>query len=142
MKIRERIGLATLALSAIFSLACGANNAVLQSGKETPVQTNTASEKTPFAQDFDAMRTAGFTSVYVLRRKDGRILKTEDVGFIKLQTGDTNRRVKTDNDHAVLIGSNKEIPKQNLDALYSRFAVENYSEPPAVDANVNANSNK
>ena len=142
MKIRTGIGVSSLILFAIFLLACGANDSVLRSGRETPVQTNTANEKTPFAQDLDAMRTAGFTFIYVLRRNDGGILATEDVAVIKLQTVDTNRRVKTDNDRAVIIGSNKEILKENLDVLYARFAVENYSEPPAVDGNINANLSK
>ena len=52
------------------------------------------------------MRTAGFTFIYALRRKDGGIMNAEDVGVIKLQTVDTNRRVKTDDDRAVLIGTN------------------------------------
>lgn len=142
MKIRTAIVLSWLTLIAIFTLACGANESVLRSGNETPVQANTANEKTPFAQDLDAMRTAGFTFIYVLRRKDGATLETEDVGVIKLQTIETNRRVKTDDDRAVIIGSNKEIPKQNLDLLYARFAVENYFEPQTVDANINANSNE
>ncbi|MFN0278457.1 MAG: hypothetical protein ACKVRN_07630 [Pyrinomonadaceae bacterium] len=142
MKIRTGIRVSSLTLFLMFLLACGANESVLRSGNETPVQANTVNEKTPFAQDFDAMRTAGFTFIYILRRKDSGTLETEDISVIKLQTADTNRRVKTDNDRAVIIGSNKEIPKENLDVLYARFAVENFSEPPVVDANVNVNANK
>jgi len=88
------------------------------------------------------MRTAGFTFIYVVRRKDNGIIDTEDVGVIRLNTVETNRRVKADNDRAVIIGSNKQIPADNLDVLNDRFLVENYSDTPIVNEKVNVNSNK
>lgn len=129
-------------LIALLATGCGANEGVLRSSKETPIQANAANMKTLFVKDLEAMRTAGFAFIYVVRRKDDGIIDAEDVGVIKLQTADTNRRVKTDNDRAVIIGSNKETPPNNLDVLYDRFSIEDYSEPLAADANVNANSNK
>lgn len=127
---------------AMTAFGCGANESVLRSGRETPIEIDAANAKTALEKDLDAMRTAGFTFIYVLRRRDGGVLAAEDIGVIKLQTSETNRRVKTDNDRAVIIGTNNAVPPNNLAALYDRFAVDNYSEPPAVDANVNANSNK
>jgi hypothetical protein len=48
--------------------------------------------------------------------------------------------VTADDDKAVIIGSNYQIPPKNMLALLDRFAVENYSLPvPAIDANSNAN---
>ncbi len=126
----------------VFGTGCGANETVLRSGRETTVETNIANEKTSFVKDLEAMRTARFTFIYVLRRSDGGILDADDVGVIKLQTTDTNRRVKTDNDRAVIIGTNNQVPPNNLAVLYDRFAVENYSETSVVDANGNANLNK
>ena len=137
---RTRTAIVILCVSAL--LGCGANESVLRDGNETPHQTNDTDRKTDFASDLDAMQIAGFTLIFVVRRKDGAVLNTDDIAVIKLQTADTNRRVKTDNDRAVMIGSNKEIPKENVDALSARFAVENFSGPPAVDVNVNTNSAK
>ena len=88
------------------------------------------------------MRTAGFTFIYSLRRRDGKPVDAEDVRAIKQLTNDTNRRIKSDEDRAVLIGSNFELPKDNLSELYGRFSVEDYSEPPPADTKTDANSNK
>ena len=87
------------------------------------------------------MRTADFRFVYVLRRKDGGPIDAEDRGVIKVQTNIANRRVAADDDKAFIIGSNVQIPPQNMGALYDRFAVENYSPPSADTTNTNANAN-
>jgi hypothetical protein len=123
-------------------VGCGANETVLRSGKETPVASNAVNEKPTFSQELGAMRTAGFTFVYVLRRKDNGIMEADDLGVIKLQTSETNRRIKADNDRAVIIGSNNPVPANNLTVIYKRFSVEDYSEPPDANANVNTNSIK
>ncbi len=125
---------------ALLTAACGANEGVLKSGRETPVQANVESPKAPIEADLEAMRTAGFTFIYVLRRKDAQPLDAEDVGVIRLQTAEANRRVKSDADKAVVIGSNYAIPPKNMFVLFDRFAVENYS-PPATPANVNTAAN-
>jgi len=89
----------------------------------------------------DAMRTAGFAFIYVLRRKDGGKIDAEDRGAIKLQTVDTKRRVATDDDRAFLIGLDSQLPPKNLAALYNRFAVETYSVAPPANSNANTNTN-
>lgn len=126
----------------LFLTGCGANEGVLRSGKETVVRANIVDEKPSFEKDLEAMRTAGFTFIYGLRRRDGKTIDAEDVRAIKQLTVDTNRRVRSDNDRAVLIGSNYEVSKENLDALRARFSVEDLSPAPAADANVNTNTNK
>lgn len=133
----------TSLITAVFALltaACGANEGVLKSGRETPAQSNIQSPKALIDADIEAMRTAGFTFIYVLRRKDGQRLDAEDVGVIRLQTAEANRRVKSDDDKAVVIGSNYAIPPKNMFVLFDRFAVENYS-PPATPANANTAAN-
>jgi len=129
-------------LAAISLWACGPNQGVLHSGKDSPVPNNAAPLKSQFEQELDSMRTAGFAFIFVLRRKDGGKIDAEDRGVIKLQTVDTNRRVATDDDRAVIIGSNYQLPPNNLAALYLRFAIDNYSEPVPAAANSNANANK
>lgn len=88
----------------------------------------------------DEIRTADFIFVYVLRRKDGGKIDAEDRRIIKLQTGDANRRVAADDDRAIIIGSNYQLPEKNMRILYERFAVDDQSPPPkAVESNSNAN---
>ncbi|MBP9664336.1 MAG: hypothetical protein KBD94_06905 [Pyrinomonadaceae bacterium] len=124
----------------IFCAGCGANESVLKSGRETPVQANVEPAKTTIETDIEAMRTAGFTFIYVLRRKDGQKLDAEDRGVLRLQTADANRRVTSDEDKAVVIGSNYAVPPKNMFVLFDRFAVENYS-PPLLPADANAPAN-
>ena len=131
-----------LIVFSLLSLACGANDGILRSGKETPTQVNTGPEKTPIARDIEAMQTAGFSFIYVLRRRDGGLIDAGDRGVIRLNTAETNRRVVGDEERAVVIGSKFQLEAKNIKALYDRFAVEDYSQPPAAAANINANANK
>jgi hypothetical protein len=124
----------------MLTAACGANEGVLRSGRETPTQSNVQSAKTTMEKDIDEMRTAGFSFIYVLRRKDGQKFDSEDRGVVRLQTADANRRVTSDEDRAVVIGTNYAIPPQNMMILFERFAVENYS-PPATPADTNTAAN-
>ena len=118
-------------------VGCGANDTVLRSGKETP--SGTATVQSTFASDLESMRTAGFGFIYVLRRKDGELMNNEDRGVIRLNTASANRRFSADEGRAFIIGSNPPIPPQNIAALYKRFAVEDYSPPPASNTNAGAN---
>lgn len=129
-----------LAAFAILFAACGANEGILKSGKDTPSSSNIQPGKSSFDQDLDSMRTADFRFVYVLRRKDGGVIDAEDKSVIKLQTVDMNRRVASDNDKAFIISSNAMLPPKNMRALLEHFSVENYSPP--LDANANANTKK
>ena len=129
-----------MAALTVFLSACGANEGVLKSGKDTGgVSTNSAPAQSTLQTDIDAMRTANFKFIYVLRRKDGGEIDAEDRGVIKVQTDGANRRISSDNGKAFVIGSNFEIPADKMMAIYDRFAVENYS-PPAIENNTgNAN---
>ena len=129
-----------ITITCVLASACGPDDRILKSGKETPAPSNVEVSKPAFEKELDDIESAGFTFVYVLRRKDGKKLDSEDRSVIRLQTVDMNRRVTADDDKAVIIGSNYQIPPKNMFVLFDRFAVQNYSPPvPAVDANSNAN---
>jgi hypothetical protein len=129
-----------IAIACVLASACGPDDRILKSGKETPAPSNVEASKPTFEKELDEIKSAGFTFVYVLRRKDAQKLDSEDRGVIRLQTADMNRRVTADDDKAVIIGSNYQIPPKNMLVLFDRFAVQNYSPPaPVVDANSNAN---
>lgn len=136
------VGISLFLLLISFISGCGANENILRSGKETPAPSDAKSEKTPIAKEVEAMRTAGFTFVYVLRRKDGGVIDAADRGVIKLNTDNVNRRVAADDDKAFVLGSNFELPEKNFNALNSRFALENLSVPPEQRVNANVNANK
>ena len=129
-------------LGPVLLIACGANDNILKSGKEPPAQANVESTRTPFEKDLADMRAADFLFVFVIRREDGGTIDAEDRSVIRLQTADANRRVATDNDRAIIIGTNYRLPAKSMSVLFDRFAVENYSPPPGVMANANSNPNK
>lgn len=128
-----------LFLAVAFAVGCGANDGILKSGKETPAPSNVQPTKSAFEEDLGSMRTADFSYVYVLRRKDGGKIDAEDRSVIKAQTTDANRRMSSDDDKAFIIGTNTQIPPKNMFVLMARFAVENYSPPPVANTNTNAN---
>lgn len=129
------------AITCVLVIACGPDDRILKSGKETPAPSNVEASKPSFEKELDETKAAGFTFVYVLRRKDAQKLDSEDRSVIRLQTVDMNRRVSADEGRAVIIGSNYQLPAKKLLALSDRFAVEDYSLPTAA-ANSNSNSNK
>lgn len=138
---RGAVGLIALTVFLVLSAGCGANDGILKSGKETPASSNAQPGKSVFEEDLGSMRTADFSYIYVLRRKDGGKIDAEDRSVIKAQTSDANRRMSSDDDKAFIIGSNNQIPPKNMMALYKHFAVEDYSPPPPP-TNTNANASK
>lgn len=129
-----------IAITCVLATACGPDDRILKSGKETPAPSNVEATKTTFEKELDEIKAANFTFIYVLRRKDGQKLDSEDRSVIRQQTVDMNRRVTADDDKAVIIGSNYQIPPKNIFVLFDRFAVQNYSMPvPVANANTNAN---
>lgn len=114
---------------------CGANDSILRSGKDNASgRANSTPVITSFEADLEAMRTAGFSFIYVLRRKDGGLIDPEDKSVIRVQTTQANRRVSADNGKAVIIGSNFQLAPHNMAAIYQRFSVDNYSPAPSSPA--------
>lgn len=124
----------------VFVYGCGANDNVLRSGRETAENGRRESEKQTFSSELGEFKTADFKFVYILRRRDAGAMDAEDRSVIKMNTMDANRRVSADDGRAFIIGSNFEIPPDDLKAIYDRFAVEDHSPPPALPANTNANN--
>jgi hypothetical protein len=120
-----------IALCLAGTFGCGANDNILKSGKGPARQANPTPVKTSFETDLEAMRTAGFSFIYVLRRKDGGVIDPEDKSVIRVQTTQANRRVSADEGKAVIVGSNFQIAPHNMAAIYQRFAVDNYSPAPS-----------
>jgi len=122
--------------------ACGPNENVLNSGKDTPLPVNAAAAKRTVENEVDAMRTAGFSNIYVVKRKDGSPLEVNDRGIIKTGTADANRRVASEDGMAVVIGTNTALPPDKLAALTQRFAVEDHTTGVPANTNTNSVTNK
>lgn len=115
--------------------ACGPNQRILNSAQESPANAAEApaSNATPtvrsFEYDLNAMRTADFNFIYVIRRKDGGVINADDKSFIiKTAPPEMNRRTLADDGKAVIIGSNFRLPAENLTAFRERFAIDDQSK--------------
>lgn len=124
------------AAAAAISIGCGPNESILKSAENRTPAANVSIEKSSMDQDLDAMRTADFKVVLVLRRKDGGEFDAEDRAVVRQNTATANRRVAADNARAVIVGSNFPIDEKNLAVLRERFIFEDHS-PQAENANAN-----
>lgn len=121
-----------------FGLACQANQSILNSQQATPEPVAPARDDLESAMR--GIRSADFTYILVIRRKDGGKFDTEDKRFVKANTPtETNRFVLTDEERTVIAASNFPFPPENLEALRGRFSVEDLSKPKEEAPPINAN---
>jgi len=93
-------------------------------------------------QDIEAMRTADFVFIYVIKRKDGVPLDADDKRFASaVIPGEMNRRTVSDEGKAILIGSNFRMPDDSRKLIEERFVVEDLSRE-AAPANVNSRASR
>lgn len=141
--IRTSILFAALALVVC---SCAPNQRIVESnGQWSNAEANRAAAtpvRSSIEQDIDAMRTADFIFIYVIRRKDGGPLDNEDKRFASaVIPSEMNRRTVADEGKAILIGSNFRMPDESIKLIEERFAVEDLSRDPGP-ANVNSQANR
>ncbi len=126
------LSLSILLLVGSLLTSCAANEGVLRSGRpDSSPPGSPAIEVSAFERDMAEAKGAGFAWLYVVRRRDGGILTAEDKTFIKQHSADANRRILTDGDKAVIIGSNYSVTAEGARALKERLDVVDHSPPPA-----------
>jgi hypothetical protein len=106
---------------------------------------NTAPEKKvdDFQEILKSYETAGFKFIVVFRRPDGDVLSGEDKKFLKDNSPiEINRWNLTEDGKIAVAGSNYKFPPESIEALKTRFAVEDYSKPNPGNADRNSNSNQ
>lgn len=103
-------------------------------GVATPVRSS-------LEKDIEAMRTADFIFIYVIKRKDGGELDAEDKKFAgAVIPGEMNRRTVADEGKAILIGSNFRMPDESRELVEERFAFQDLSrDVPSANSSSNAN---
>lgn len=145
MKKRNRIssfGVFLLAVAIVS--ACAPNQRIVESnGQWSNAEANrtaaTPVQKT-IEQEIESMRTADFIFIYVMRRKDGGPLDTEDKQFASsVIPGQMNRRTVSTDGKAILIGSNFRMPEEERKLIEERFALEDLSRDPEM-SNQNTNT--
>lgn len=115
---------------AIVSAACGPNEAILKSSRNTVVEPAAAlsPRKTTFEQDLADMRDAGFEYIFVIRRKDGKEFEDDDRKFLReSMPHEINRRVSSDDGKAFIFGSGFAIDIKSIEKWRTRYNVEDLS---------------
>ena len=140
---RNNFGFCALLLSCVLWPGCSANSTILKSGqKEQPA--NTGRRVDAFESDLESMRTANFDFIFVLRRKDGGKLDADDKKFIRTNSPEVaNRLLLSDDDKALIAGSNYPFPPDKLKPLQERFVFQDFSKAANTggQTNINANTN-
>jgi hypothetical protein len=128
-----------------FTIACSPNETILNSNSAAGSSNanQVAAKKDPVEEEVENMQTANFDYIFVLRRKDGGQISDDDKAFIRNVTGNANRRSLSDDDKAVVIGSNSPPSADFITRLSTRFDVEDRSQiqPQNYNANSPANAN-
>lgn len=127
----------TVAFSIFFCVAalfvsCTPNQRIIESSKEnSPKEAPPPPQqsKDPFEEELESMRTADFKFIYVYRRKDGGVLDSEDRRFAaRTIPPEMNRRSLSDNEKAIIVGSNFRMPEKNQKALAEKFVFQDNSQ--------------
>ncbi len=136
-----------LAVLAVVVCSCAPNQRIVESNAELAeanVNRSAVPVRSTLEKDIEAMRTADFVFIYVIKRKDGGPLDAEDKKFAgAVIPGEMNRRTVSDEGKAILIGSNFRMPEESRKLIEERFAVEDLSrEVPAANSNANSQANR
>ena len=133
-----------LTVFALIVCSCAPNQRIVESnGQWSNSEANRAAVtpvRSTLEKDIEAMRTADFVFIYVIKRRDGGPLDNEDKKFASaVIPGEMNRRTLADEGKAILIGSNFRMPDDSRKLIAERFAFEDLSQDQ-TPANANSNT--
>lgn len=138
---RSNIGFCALLLSCVLWPGCSANSTILNSGAKPP-PANAVRPVNVFESDLETMRTANFSFIFVLRRKDGAKLDADDKKFIRTNAPEVaNRLLLSDDDKALIAGSNYPFAPEKLKPLQERFDFQDFSKAANTGGQKNVNGN-
>lgn len=121
-------------------MGCSANSSIVNSGKTSP--TPVVPQKTSFEQDLESVKVGDFKFIFVLRRRDGGALDPDDKKFVRATAHDANRFVLSEEDKAIIAGSNYPITPEKMKLLRDRFDLQDITGNNSAPANTNTNTNK
>ena len=82
---------------------------------------------TDFEEALRFVRNGQYTYIYVISRKDGKPLTSEDSDFLKINAPQLVDKAATKDKMKVVGGTNFNLEEANLELLKKRFVVEDYS---------------
>ncbi len=122
--------------------ACSPNEDVLRSGV-TPSPPPAGEVVDTFESDLEDVRRVQFYWLYVIRRRDGGILDSDDKAVVRTATAQANRRVLSDGERAIIVGSNFEVSVAGIDTLKKSYDVTDLSTgKPVATPSAEVNQNR
>lgn len=120
----------------LMSTACGPNERIMNSSRESEAESNAFNSQmnsrpklSSFDGDIQAMRDADFNFIYVFRRKDGGVFDADDKRFVAERTPpEINRRRLGDEGKWIILGSNFRVAPDSLTEMKERFIFEDFSK--------------
>ena len=112
--------------------ACGRGGAPATSSTNTNTPAATPAGPSPspltdFEEALRFVRNGQYTYIYVISRKDGKPLTSEDSDFLKINAPQLVDKAATKDRMKVVGGTNFNLEEGNLELLKKRFVVEDYS---------------
>lgn len=112
--------------------ACGGGGAPATSSTNTNTPAATPAGPSPspltdFEEALRFVRNGQYTYIYVISRKDGKPLTSEDSDFLKINAPQLVDKAATKDKMKVVGGTNFNLEEGNLELLKKRFVVEDYS---------------
>ena len=118
----------------VFALLLGACSGSTPETSNTTTSTATAtpagpspSPLTDFEEALRFVRNGQYTYIYVISRKDGKPLQSEDSDYLKTNAPQLVDKAATKDKMKVVGGTNFNLEEGNLELLKKRFVVEDYS---------------
>ena len=107
--------------------SCANSRSGSSNGPVTTQVTPVPPPKTEFEQALDFVRKGQYTYVWVLARKDGKPLDSDDGAFLRKTAPQVVDWVTTDQGKLVIAGTNFNLEEGNLEVLRKRYNVEDYT---------------
>jgi hypothetical protein len=116
-------------ISMLFVAACEPAPSMMENRTVTPLPVKESEEKLT-SLEREIRDADSFSVILVFKRKDGGVFTGEDKKYLSAnKPANINRAILTDDEKAVVIGSNFLFPPEKLEALRKRFVVEDHSKP-------------
>ena len=130
----------------LITVGCAPNEEILKSNTNQPTAEPTAAENDQITYDtveseVKNMRTADFDFIFVLRRKDGGVMQSDDKTFVRTNAVNANRRSLVDGGKAIVIGANAGTLGDVVKKLSERFDVQDFSKQTGQNLNSNGPTN-
>lgn len=125
----NRIVLTCAAIAGLVLLtACNRGENPTATPAGSPSQAKAApSPQTEFEKDLQEVRNSSFQHVWLIARKDGKVIDSDDSKFLRAHAPQVIDWVVTDGGTKVFAGTNFDLELGGLNEIRKRFAVEDYT---------------